>query len=197
MQILTTGKNLDIGEALRKRIETRLTGNLAKYFDGTVRAHVVVELQKSKFHTDCTLHLSTGLTLQAHGEDTTANSSFDMAAERLEKQLRRYKRRLRDYHPERRGAADEVVEAPAAAFQTADETQESETQETESGQAPAIIAEPVAEMSELTVGEAVNRLDTSELPFIVFRNCQHGAINVVYRRRDGLIGWIDPGTAEE
>jgi ribosomal subunit interface protein len=70
MQILTTGKNLDIGEALRKRIEDRLTGNLAKYFDGTVRAHVVVELQKSKFKTECTLHLSTGLTLQSRGEGT-------------------------------------------------------------------------------------------------------------------------------
>lgn len=99
MQILTTGKNLDIGDALRRRIEQRLTSNLAKYFDGTVRAHVVVELQKSRFHTDCTLHLSTGLTLQSHGEDSAANGSFDMAAERLEKQLRRYKRRLRDHHP--------------------------------------------------------------------------------------------------
>ena len=189
MQILTTGKNLDIGEALRTRIENRLTGNLAKYFDGTVRAHVVVELQKSKFHTECTLHLSTGLTLQAHGEGGAANGSFDMAAERLEKQLRRYKRRLRDYHPERRGATGETADA---SLQAADELPEAEA-----GEAPAIIAEPAAEMSELTVGEAVSRLDTSELPFIMFRNCQHGAVNVVYRRRDGLIGWIDPGTAEE
>jgi ribosomal subunit interface protein len=106
MQILTTGKNLDIGEALRERIESRLTGNLAKYFDGTVRAHIVVELQKQRFHTECTLHLSTGLTMQAHGEDDNANGSFDMAAGHLEKQLRRYKRRLRDYHPERREPAD-------------------------------------------------------------------------------------------
>jgi ribosomal subunit interface protein len=189
MQILTTGKNLDIGEALRTRIENRLTGNLAKYFDGTVRAHVVVELQKSKFHTECTLHLSTGLTLQAHGEGGAANGSFDMAAERLEKQLRRYKRRLRDYHPERRGATDETADA---SLQAADEVPEAE-----SGEAPAIIAEPAASVSELTVGEAVSRLDGSELPCIVFRNSQHGAINVVYRRRDGLIGWIDPGTAEE
>ena len=123
MQILTTGKNLDIGEALRNRIETRLTGNLAKYFDGTVRAHVVVELQKSRFRTDCTLHLSTGLTLQSHGEDSGANSSFDMAAERLEKQLRRYKRRLRDYHPERREASrDAVDDGAGASLPAADET---------------------------------------------------------------------------
>jgi ribosomal subunit interface protein len=112
MQILTTGKNLDIGDALRRRIEQRLTGNLAKYFDGTVRAHVVVELQKSRFHTECTLHLSTGLTLQSRGEDGAANGSFDMAAERLEKQLRRYKRRLRDHHPEGRGGPGEALGAP-------------------------------------------------------------------------------------
>lgn len=191
MQILTTGKNLDIGEALRKRIENRLTGNLAKYFDGTVRAHIVVELQKQRFRTECTLHLSTGLTMQAHGEDADANGSFDMAAERLEKQLRRYKRRLRDYHPERREPGEETLDEPVPALRG------TETQETELGEAPVIIAEPVSEMSRLTVGEAVSRLDSSELPFIVFRNGQHGAINVVYRRRDGLIGWIDPGAATE
>jgi ribosomal subunit interface protein len=189
MQILTTGKNLDIGDALRSRIETRLTGNLAKYFDGTVRAHVVVELQKSRFHTDCTLHLSTGLTLQAHGEDSAANASFDMAAERLEKQLRRYKRRLRDYHPERHEAGEAMGIAD-------DEIHEIEADDTAPGGAPAIIAEPASDVPGLTVADAVCRLDDSELPFLVFRNTQHGAINIVYRRRDGLVGWIDPGTAE-
>jgi ribosomal subunit interface protein len=189
MQILTTGKNLDIGDALRQRIENRLTGNLAKYFDGTVRAHVVVELQKSTFYTECTLHLSTGTTLQSRGEGTAANGSFDMAAERLEKQLRRYKRRLRDHHPEGRAAAG---------IATADEPDEGpdELQESEPGEAPAIIAERPAELPKLTVGEAVGRLDASERPVIVFRNSQHGAVNVVYRRGDGLIGWVDAGTAE-
>jgi ribosomal subunit interface protein len=177
---------------LRERIESRLTGNLAKYFDGTVRAHIVVELQKQRFHTECTLHLSTGLTMQSHGEGENANLSFDMAAERLEKQLRRYKRRLRDYHPERREPADQTsADEPGAA------TQGTGLRATELDGAPAIIAEPLAQMSELSVGEAVSRLDESELPFVVFRNGQHGAINVVYRRRDGLIGWIDPGATTE
>jgi ribosomal subunit interface protein len=192
MQILTTGKNLDIGEALRKRIEDRLTGNLAKYFDGTVRAHVVVELQKSTFKTECTLHLSTGLTLQSRGEGDKAYASFDMAAERLEKQLRRYKRRLRDYHPERREAADAAAVGPEPAVVLDDEAYENGLQ---NDLAPAIIAESSAEISDMSVGEAVTRLDTSELPFVVFRHRQHGTINVVYRRRDGLIGWIDPGRA--
>jgi ribosomal subunit interface protein len=194
MQILTTGKNLDIGEALRRRIENRLTGNLAKYFDGTVRAHVVVELQKSKFRTECTLHLSTGLTLQSRGEDGGAYGSFDMAAGRLEKQLRRYKRRLRDYHLERRKPTDETEMAPDTAEPAAPAPHEANDQWVRD-ESPAIIAEPLTEISNLSVGEAVKRLDTNELPFVMFRNGEHGAINVVYRRRDGLIGWIDPGRA--
>jgi ribosomal subunit interface protein len=192
MQILTTGKNLDIGDSLRRRIEQRLTGNLAKYFDGTVRAHVVVELQKSRFYTECTLHLSTGLTLQSHGEGNAANGSFDMAAERLEKQLRRYKRRLRDHHPEGRDGAGDTLGGPV---EDVDEL-EMETEGID-GEAPAIIAEPATSMPKLGVGEAVTRLDTSDLPFVVFRNSRHGAMDIVYRRRDGLIGWIDASRAKE
>ena len=105
MQILTTGKNLDIGEALRGHIETRLAGNVDKYFDGAVRAHVVVERQKSSFRTECTVHLSTGLTLHAQGLSAEPYGSFDIAVEHLEKRLRRYKRRLRNYHAERRERA--------------------------------------------------------------------------------------------
>jgi ribosomal subunit interface protein len=194
MQILTTGKNLDIGDALRRRIEQRLTGNLAKYFDGTVRAHVVVELQKSRFHTECTLHLSTGLTLQSRGEDGAANGSFDMAAERLEKQLRRYKRRLRDHHPEGPRDPGEAPGAPVEELDVDDLEIESDGID---GEAPAIIAEPATDMPKLAVGEAVTRLDSSDLPFVVFRNSRHGAMDVVYHRRDGLIGWIDSSRAEE
>ena len=94
MQVLVTGKNLDIGDALRTHLTNKLTENVGKYFDGAVRAVVTVEKQRSSFSTDCSLHLSTGLTLQAHGEGGDAYSSFDTAAEHLEKRLRRYKRRL-------------------------------------------------------------------------------------------------------
>lgn len=102
MQILTTGKNLDIGEAMRVHIETRLAGNVDKYFDVAVRAHVVVERQKSSFRTECTVHLSTGLTLHAQGQSAEPYGSFETAVEHLEKRLRRYKRRLRNYHAESR-----------------------------------------------------------------------------------------------
>lgn len=183
MQILTTGKNLDIGDALRSRIEERLAGNVAKYFDGTVRAHVVVERQKSSFRTECTLHLTTGLTLQAHGDGGGAYGSFDSAAERLEKQLRRYKRRLRDHHVERR----RLVSMPSGEPPGPGETNDSELQES----APAIIAETAADLPKLSVADAVSRLDALPVPFVVFRNGRNGGVNLMYRRSDGLVGWMD------
>ena len=102
MQIKVTGKNLDIGDALREHIQSRLSLIQQKYFDGTVHAHVTVEKQRSSFHTDCALHLATGLVLQAEGSGAEAHPSFDQAASHLEKQLRRYKHRLKDHHRNRR-----------------------------------------------------------------------------------------------
>jgi ribosomal subunit interface protein len=102
MQIKVTGKNLDVGSALREHVEDRLRQLQQRYFEGTVHAHVTVEKQRGGFHTDCTLHLATGLLLQAHGSAPEAHPSFDQAASHLEKQLRRYKNRLKDHHKSRR-----------------------------------------------------------------------------------------------
>lgn len=186
MQILTTGKNLDIGDALRNHVETRLAGDVGKYFDGTVRAQVVVERLKAGFRTECSLHLTTGMTLQSHGEAPEAFPSVDMAAERLERRLRRYKRRLRNHHAVRREpamvAASFVISAP-----------EGEEEEDEAADlSPAIVAESTADIANLSVGEAVMQLDISNTSFVLFRNARHGGLNVVYRRGDGLIGWVDP-----
>lgn len=187
MQILTTGKNLDIGDVLRRRIDTRLKDDVGKYFDGTVRAQVVVEKQKSDFRTECTLHLTTGLTLQAHGEGSDAYASVANAVDHLEKRLRRYKRRLKNHHLERRDAVNTV---PAASFVISSPEEEGEAEPAEL--APAIVAESVADIAGLSVGEAVMQLDISNLPFVLFRNSRHGGLNIVYRRNDGLIGWVDP-----
>ncbi len=190
MQVLATGKNLDIGDALRKHLSDRLTHNVAKYFDGAVRAQVTVEQHKSGFNTDCTLHLSTGLTLQAHGEGGDAFSSFDNAAEHLEKRLRRYKRRLKDHHNRKEpvnglAAASYVIESQ----DHADDAGQEEPQDL----SPAIVAESSATIAELSVGEAVMQLDISDEQFVLFRNSGHGGLNVVYRRKDSHIGWVDPG----
>lgn len=187
MQVLVTGKNLDIGDALRTHLTNRLTQNVGKYFDGAVRAVVTVEKQRSSFSTDCSLHLSTGLTLQAHGEGGDAYSSFDTAAEHLEKRLRRYKRRLKDHHLNRK---EPVNGLPATNYII--EAGDAKTEEPED-LSPAIIAENSATIAELSVGEAVMQLDISNEPFALFRNSGHGGLNVVYRRKDGNIGWVDAG----
>ena len=172
MQILTTGKNLDIGDSLRSHIEGRLEREVSKYFDGAVSAQVVIEKQRATFTAECQLALSTGLMLNARGAAGDAYASFDAAAEHLEKRLRRYKRRIRDHHANRREHEDEPE-----------------------GDHPIIIAETSEKVETLSVGEAVMKLDISTTPFVLFRNAGHGGINVVYRREDGHIGWIDARTA--
>jgi len=186
MQILTTGKNIDIGDALRGHIEQRLADGVAKYFDGAVRAHVTVDKQRQDFSCECVLHLPTGLTLTSRGNAADAYVSFDVAADHLETRLRRYKRRLKKHHINRATPINQV----AAASYVIDAASPDEDEGSELN--PTIIAEDSAGISELSVGEAVMQLDISSLPFVLFRNARHGALNVVYRRDDGHIGWIDP-----
>ena len=187
MQIKVTGKNLDVGDALREHIESRLLQVQQKFFDGSVHAHVTVEKRRVGFHTDCALHLSTGLVLQAEGTGAEAHPSFDQAASHLEKQLRRYKQRMRDHHrvrhePVRQSDAQSYV-IPAA----------TDASEEDTGAAhPVIVAETGVKLPELSVGEAVMQLDISTSPFLLFRNGGHGGLNLVYRRPDGNIGWVDP-----
>lgn len=186
MQIKVTGKNLDVGDALREHIESRLQQIKQKYFEGTVHAHVTVEKQRAGFHTDCALHLSTGLVLQAEGMGYEAHPSFDEAASHLEKQLRRYKRRLKDHHRSRR---EPVRQLSAQSYVIPAATDASEEAE---GTNPVIVAETGVQLPELSVGEAVMQLDISTRPFLLFRNGGHGRLNLVYRRPDGNIGWVDP-----
>ena len=187
MQIQITGKNLDIGDALRQHVEMRLNDDVAKYFDGIVRAHVVVEKQKSAFDCEIVLHLTTGLTLAGNGNAGDAHAATDTASQHLEKRLRRYKRRLKSHHQARK----EPVEAiPAAAYVL--QSSEQETEEPEDLN-PVIIAESTANVSELSVGEAVMQLDFTSEPFVLFRNARNGSLNVVYKRKDGNVGWVDPG----
>ena len=186
MQIKITGKNLDIGDALRDYVGDRLRTLQQKYFEGSVHAHVTFEKQRSGFHADCTLHLATGLVLQAHGGAAEAHPSFDAAAQHLERQLKRYKQRLKDHHRTRR----EPVRNSEAASYVISAAAEHEPEPVDLS--PVVVAESVTSVPELTVGEAVMQLDISSIPFVLFRNSGHGALNVVYRRRDGNIGWLDP-----
>ncbi len=186
MQIKITGKNLDVGDALRDHVEDRLRQLQQKYFEGTVHAHVTIEKQRVGFHTDCTLHLATGLVLQAHGASAEAHPSFDSAAQHLEKQLKRYKQRIKDHHKNRRVPVRQL-EAQSYVISASDDN-ELEPADLN----PVVIAEAATSVPELTVGEAVMQLDISSIPFVLFRNSGHGALSVVYRRHDGNIGWVDP-----
>ena len=186
MHIKVTGKNLDVGGALREHVEDRLRQLQHKYFEGTVHAHVTVERQRAGFHTDCLLHLATGLLLQAHGQAADAHPSFDLAAQHLEKQLKRYKQRMKDHHKSRR----EPVRHEEATSYVISTGEESDNEPADLN--PVVIAESATSVPELTVGEAVMQLDISSVPFVLFRNSGHGSLNVVYRRGDGNIGWVDP-----
>ena len=184
MQIKVTGKNLDVGDALREHIETRLNLLQQKYFDGTVHAHVTVEKQRGGFNTDCALHLATGLVLQAEGKGAEAHPSFDEAAAHLEKQLRRYKQRLKDRHNGHHAAA--AIEVPSYVIAAPDEDEEAPAEFH-----PVVIAETKKTMATLSVSQAVEELDFSGAPVVVFRHAGTSRVNVVYRRADGNIGWVD------
>ncbi len=189
MQIQTSGKNIDIGAAFQEHVKERLNEGISKYFEGAVSAQVVMEKQRGEFNAECTVHLPTGLVLQASGAGGDAYSAFEEAMEHMETRLRRYKRRLVSHTKKRQKPmeshpAQSFVLAPAEETESADEDEDF---------VPAVIAETTSKVSEMSVGEAVMQLELAAMPFVLFRNATHGGVNIVYMREDGHIGWVDPG----
>ena len=189
MSFRVSGKNLDIGEALRTRVNARVAEALTKYFDGGYSGHVTVGKDGFGFRTECAIHLDSGITLHTEGMAADAYSSADQAALRIEKRLRRYKRRLkgRAAHnggADRAGAQSYVIAAPD------DESDEEITDFN-----PVIIAESTTTLERLSVSDAVMELDMTGAPVVVFRHAVTGRVNMVYRRADGNIGWVDPPAA--
>jgi ribosomal subunit interface protein len=186
MGLRVSGKSVDIGEAFRSHVEGRIGEALEKYFDGGYNGHVTVEREGPGFKSDVAVHLDTGIVLKAEGRGQDVYQSFDIAAERIDKRLRRYKRRLKDHHKkggEPVPAREYVIAAPEEDIEIAAESD------------PVVIAEQATSLDTMTVGEAVMAMDLTEATVVVFRNAGHGGINVVYRRSDGHIGWIDPTLA--
>jgi ribosomal subunit interface protein len=186
-----TGKNIDIGESLRAHIATRIDEIGGKYGGGTVSGHVVVEKMRSNFVTRCSLHHRSGMILQSEAESADAYQSAETAFERLEKRLRRYKRRLRDHHADTSSRTSELASAMDYTLE-----ESAAVDDAPGGHTPVTIAETSTSVRRLSVSEAVMALDLADTPVVVFRNAGHGGINVVYRRRDGNIGWIDPGSSQ-
>ena len=189
MKITISGKQVETGASLREHVEHRLDGVLGKYLDRAVTAHVSFSKSRHRFRADCSAHLATGLTAQSHAEDSDAYDAFEIALERLEKQLRRYKRRLRNHHRRR---PDPVPAADAQSYVLAPQNDEEIPEEGDSQ--PLIVAETTTPIRSLTVGEAVMQMEIAHAPVLVFRNEANGGINVVYQREDGNIGWIDPAS---
>lgn len=190
MSFRISGKNLDVGDALRERVSDRIGEAMGKYFDGGYSGHVTLERDGFGFRTECAIHLDSKITLHAEGMAADPYASADQAAVRIERRLRRYHRRLKDHRPERidaRGSVD------AASYVIAAPEQESEAEI--DGFTPVIIAESTTALKQLSVSEAVTELDMTGAPVVVFRHAAHGGINVVYRRSDGHFGWIDPQNA--
>lgn len=186
MSLRISGKHLDIGDAFRTHVETRLGDALGKFFDGGYSGHVTLERQGSGFRSDCSIHLDTGIVLKAEGVAQDAHQSFDRAAERIEKRLRRYKGKLKEHHSNRRPQPE-----PAASYVIAAPLDDDEA-EIPVDDKPAIIAEETTSLDTMSVGAAVMAMDLADAPVMVFRHAGHGGVNVVYRRKDGNIGWIDP-----
>ncbi len=187
MDIQVSGTNMDLGEALQSHVSDRLTDSVRKYFDRGAEAAVTFTKNRSAIECEMTAHLASGVFLAAHGEGGDAYGAFEESLEKLEKRIRRYKRRLKNHHTN----GKEPLPAEAAAYYLLQAPAEEDDSEV-ADDAPVIIAESQTTLREMTVGSAVMQLDLSEQPAIVFKNAAHGRINVVYKRRDGHIGWVDP-----
>jgi len=187
MRYQISGRQIDIGEALQSHVQTEMDEVLAKYTGRPTDANVIFSKSAHEYVCEATVHLSTGLTAQAKAHANEIYSSFDKCNEKLDKQLRRYKRRLKDHHRDRA----EPVELFGASSYILAATEDSEDAEPSTLQ-PMIIAEMETKIPSVSVGEAVMQMELVGAPVLVFRNEGNNGINVVYRREDGNIGWIDP-----
>lgn len=203
MQIQVTGKQVDVGEALSSRISQELEDGVGKYFArGGENAEVVVSKDGFGFKVDCWVRLASGQSLVTTGTGGDAQAAFTDSLDKLEKRVRRYKRRLKDHHIGPKGLSPEKTEnaarevASLTVFRNPESVEDADFGDvSDMHEAPPIgmvIAETDTEIRTLTVGRAVLELDMTGQPLVVFRNAAHGGLSVVYRRHDSNVGWIDP-----
>jgi ribosomal subunit interface protein len=186
MSLRVSGKNMDVGDALRGRAQDNFSTIVSKYFDGGYDGHLTLTHDGSGYRADCVVHLDSGVILQANAQAGDPTAAYEAMATHIEKRLRRYNRKLKSH---RKGAAngqDDLL-AQYTVFGASDEHDE-----LDDDYAPPVIAESSRNLRMMSVGEAVMDLDLSGSGVVVFRHAGHGGLNVVYRRSDGNIGWIDP-----
>jgi ribosomal subunit interface protein len=197
MTLRISGKSISIGEALRDRVSERTEEVLRKYFDGNYSGHITLSKDGFGFRTDCALHLDSGITLEADSNATDAYASADQALLMMEKRLRRYKSRLKDRSARKAYAASAalaemdapILDAPSYVIEAP-----SDADDEMNGYNAVIIAEATTSLRRLSVSEAVMELDLTGAPCMVFQHGGSGRVNIIYRRADGNVGWIDPPT---
>jgi ribosomal subunit interface protein len=190
MTLRISGKSINVGEALRSRVNERTDEVLRKYFDGNYSGHITLSKDGFGFRTDCSLHLDSGITLEADSNATDAYASADQALVMIEKRLRRYKSRLKDRSARKTYAANAAladIDAPSYVIEAPAEGDEEVTT-----YSPVIIAEATTSLKRLSVSEAVMELDLTGAACIVFQHGSSGRVNIIYRRTDGNVGWVDP-----
>jgi ribosomal subunit interface protein len=192
MRVQVSGKHVDVGEALRDKVEEEVTAAIGKYFERGGDAEVVVSRDGFNFRVDCGVTLASGQQLQSHGLAADAHSAFGQALAKVETRIRRYKRRLKSHAVAATAKAAETAALLVLRAPSEDLDDDWDNADAEAPPAAVIIAETEAPLKTITVSMAVMELDLSGAQTIVFRNAAHGGLSVVYRRPDGNIGWIDP-----
>lgn len=188
MQIQIVSKGIDVSPALRERISARLDEMMDKYIHRDGEAQVSVSKEGSGFRTVCSIHLPSGATMEGQGQAQDAYGASDESLEHIEKRLRRYKRRLKDH-------SQQAKAKNGAMFILENPVREDDSEETEGGPSePMVIAEKASKIRTLTPGMAALELGLADTGVVVFNNAKHGGLNVVFKRSDGNIGWIDPAT---
>ncbi|MET3899317.1 ribosomal subunit interface protein [Devosia sp. UYZn731] len=186
MTLRVSGKNMDVGDTLRSKAEDHFDAVVAKYFDGGYDGHLTLTPDGIGFRADCIVHLDSGAMLQSSAQGGDATSAYEVMALNIEKRLRRYKRKLKTHGKGIKANGDDTL-AQYTVLGASDEMDE-----LDEDYAPPVIAETTKNLRSLSVGEAVMELDLTQSGVVVFRHAGHGGLNVVYRRSDGNIGWIDP-----
>ncbi|KAB7742746.1 ribosome-associated translation inhibitor RaiA [Parvibaculum sedimenti] len=186
MQVQVSGHHLDVGDALRTHVTERLEQSVGKYFDKPINGHVIFTKEGSEYRADCSVHLNSGMHINTQGRSHDPYASFDGAVDKLDKRLRRYKSRLKSHAKDKQALP--VESARSFIIEASDEHEEVSVDAP-----PVIIAEGTTSIPRLSVGDAVMQMDLIDAKFVVFRNGATGGLNVVYRREDGNIGWIDAG----
>lgn len=203
MKVTVTGRHIDVGQSLRQHVETALSDAVGKFFEKALEGTVTFDKRGHEFTADIKVHVSRGLYVQGEGDANDPYIAFNTASEHIAKRLRRHKRRIRDHHTAQSRDL-ETLTAQQYILAHEDEPEDDQATASPGGSAtdteseePVVVAEMKTDIASMTVGEAVMRMDLANVPAMMFRNVAHGGLNMIYRRDDGNVGWVDPAGAAE